>query len=303
MLFHEVYGTYYHTVAEIVSKAVMGELTEDALQTIVIQNAFQESFLEIPPALKAERWPLLLPDLSTPLQHIPTTPLTTLQLRWLKAISLDKRICLFDVNFEILDGIQPLFTPDDYVVFDQYQDGDPFASESYVRVFRMLLLAIREHKKVRVKYNSRKGMHRYVLCDPYKLEYSEKDDKFRVHVNSCRPFCTMNLAGIEQCEIVGDAYPVKRENAHCEKTYFAAVLYDERNAMERFLLHFSHFQKETEQIGGEQYFVKVYYDVDEETEVLIRVLSFGPFLKVKGPDHFVSLIVERLKMQKSCGLK
>ena len=303
MLFHEIYGAYYHTVSEIVSRAIEGELTESALRCIAMQDAFQESFLEILPALKSERWPLLLPDLSTPLQHIPTVPLTTLQLRWLKAISLDKRIQLFDMDFKILDGIQPLFTPDDYVVFDQYQDGDPFASESYVQVFRMVLLAIREHKKVKVKYNSRKGMHRYVLCDPYKLEYSEKDDKFRVHVNSCRSFCTMNLAGIEQCEIIGDAYPVKRENARCEKTYFVAVLKDERNAMERFLLHFSHFQKETEQLGGNRYHVKVYYDMDDEMEMLIRVLSFGPFLKVEEPEHFVTLIVERLKMQKSCGLK
>lgn len=303
MIFHEIYGYYYNAVSEILSMAVKNELTEDCLQKIVREKTFQESFMEILPALKSQRWKLLNSDLSTPLNHIPNIPLSTLQLRWLKAISMDKRIKLFDVNFEILDKVEPLFTPEDYIAFDKYNDGDPFDDKGYIKIFRTILQAIQEHKKVKVKYNSSKGIKRNLICDPYELEYSEKDDKFRVHVNSCRYFCTMNLAGIKQCEIIGEAYPVIRKNAKREISYFVASLKDERNALERFLLHFSHLQRETEKLEENLYKIKIYYNKDDETEMIIRVLSFGPFVKIEEPDYFVNKIKERLKMQKSCGLK
>ena len=43
-------------------------------------------------------------------------------------------------------------------------------------------------------------------------------------------------------------------------------------------------------------------DKDDETEMVIRILSFGPMIKVTAPQHFVELIKQRLIRQKSCGL-
>ena len=40
------------------------------------------------------------------------------------------------------------------------------------------------------------------------------------------------------------------------------------------------------------------YDADDETEILIRVLSFGPMLRVTSPERFIKLIRERLRRQK-----
>lgn len=77
---------------------------------------------------------------------------------------------------------------------------------------------------------------------------------------------------------------------------------DERNALERVLLHFAHFEKQAERIDETHYRVTVAYDSDDETELVIRVLSFGPMLKVTDPPRFVGLIKERLIEQKSCGL-
>ncbi len=36
--------------------------------------------------------------------------------------------------------------------------------------------------------------------------------------------------------------------------------------------------------------------------MVIRILSFGPMFKVVQPDHFVNLIKERLRKQKSSQL-
>ena len=94
MLFHEIYGCYYNAVAEILHQAVNGELTEKGMQKIVTEKAFSESFLTVVPSLKDEKWQLLKKDLSTPIKHEPSIPLTDLQKRWLKAISLDPRVKL-----------------------------------------------------------------------------------------------------------------------------------------------------------------------------------------------------------------
>lgn len=303
MLFHEIYGCYYHAVADILSLAVTGELTEKSMKELIDRRAYSDSFLEIIPALKNLQWQLLLPDLSTPIKNTPTLPPTTLQLRWLKAISLDKRMKLFNIDFSFIKDVEPLFTPSDYIIFDKYSDGDPYEDENYIHAFQTIVTAIKQHKKIKVEYNSAKGTHRRITCDPFKLEFSEKDDKFRVNINACRFATTINMAGIEKCEIISDASNISEPINKQSDVFLLCELSDARNALERFLLHFAHFKKEAWQTGDKKYQIKIYYDTNDETELLIRVLSFGPFIKVIEPDSFVNLIKERLQMQKSCGLE
>ena len=118
MIFSELYSAYYNTVSKIISKIVDGEHSEKELQRIVSENAFEESTLTIVPSLKNEKWQLVSSDMKTPLEHKPTMPLTVLQKQWLKAISLDPRVKLFDIKFDGIEDIEPLFTPKDYYVYD-----------------------------------------------------------------------------------------------------------------------------------------------------------------------------------------
>ena len=303
MLFHEIYGSYYNAVAKMLALAVNGELTEQKMKEIFDEKAFLESFLEIIPALKEEKWKLTTPDLKTPLKNEPTMPLTDLQLRWLKAVSLDKRIRLFNVNTEFLKDIEPLFSPEDYVIFDKYADGDPFEDIAYIKNFRAVLFSIKHKQKIAVEYESRKGNNRRIICVPVGLEYSEKDDKFRVVLSGCRFSNYINMAGIRNVEILCNANDFQAVKPHKNEKYFVAVLTDERNALERVMLHFAHFKKEAERIDKMHYHLKIYYDESDETELVIRVLSFGPFLKVTEPQSFVNLIKDRLIRQKSCELK
>lgn len=303
MLFHEIYSCYYNAVAQMLALAVDGALTPEKMQAITKEKAFEESFLTILPALKNQKWQLLDESLHTPLNHTPTLPLTLLEKRWLKAISLDVRVKLFDLDFSFLEDVAPLFTPDDFVLFDQYADGDPYEDEHYIAMFRALSDAIRNRKKVVISYNGSKGTHRQLVCDPYKLEYSEKDDKFRVLIASCRFGNVLNLKGIESCEVVGDAYPQAHTKAVNSSDYFVLELVNQRNVLERAMLHFSHFKKEAQYLGENRYQLKIYYDQSDETELVIRVISFGPFVKVTEPTEFVDKIKQRLMMQKRRGLK
>ena len=79
-------------------------------------------------------------------------------------------------------------------------------------------------------------------------------------------------------------------------------LIDERNALERVLMHFAHFEKQVEKVEEEKYRVTINYDKDDETEIVIRILSFGQMVKVVEPNSFIDLIKDRLLKQKSCGL-
>lgn len=74
MIFSELYGAYYNTVAAVLRKAVQRPLTKEDLRTVIERCAFSESVLSIEPALTSEKWQLLRPDGTTPLLHPPTMP-------------------------------------------------------------------------------------------------------------------------------------------------------------------------------------------------------------------------------------
>ena len=303
MIFSELYSAYYNTVAAILSAIIDGEHSEQELQKIVTDRAFCESVLTIMPSLKSEKWQLMHSDMTTPLEHKPTTPLTTLQKRWLKAISLDPRVKLFGVDFPDLEDVEPLFTSADYTIYDQYGDGDPFEDEQYIRNFRIVLEAIRKGTQIKFDMTNRKGNMMFVRCRPLRLEYSEKDDKFRVVTAGWRAVSTVNLAKIRSCaHDIGYRRVSGRERTVAQDTITVKIR-DERNAMERFMLHFAHFEKQAEKLDKKHYLVKIKYAHDEESEMVIRILSFGPMIEVLEPESFKNLIIEKLKNQLSCGLK
>ena len=303
MIFSELYSAYYNTVAAILSGILDGEHSEQELQKIVTDHAVGESALTILPALKSEKWQLVHSDMTTKLEHKPTMPLTTLQKRWLKAISLDPRVKLFGVAFPDLADVEPLFTSADYYIYDQYGDGDPFEDEQYIRNFRIILEAIRNRSQIKFEMINRKGNMMFVRCRPVRLEYSEKDDKFRVVTAGWRAVSTVNLAKIRSCAYdIGYRRVSGREKTVAQDTITVKIR-DERNAMERFMLHFAHFEKQTEKLDKKHYLVKIKYAHDDESEMVIRILSFGPMVEVLEPEPFRKLVVEKLEKQLSCGLK
>ena len=177
------------------------------------------------------------------------------------------------------------FTKDDYDVFDQYADGDPYEKEGYRSHFRTILDAIKNQDLLTIEMKNGKGKKIEIQLMPKYLEYSEKDDKFR-------------LIGFREGGVYKNL-PIQKSTARSRKVIFELV--DQRKALERVLLHFANFEKQTERINENHYRVTVNYDRDDETEMVIRILSFGPMIKVTEPDHFANLIKERLIRQKSCG--
>lgn len=296
MLFSEIHGSYFKVVSSILREAVEGQLTEQRITEIVQEQAFAESTLTIPAALKSGDWPLLQ-GTKTPIQQVPTRPLSLLEKRWLKSLLLDPRIALFGVHVDGLDDVEPLYSPDNIVYFDQYNDGDSFDDPVYQENFRIILEAIRTHRKIRVRFRGHTGLKHHPTVIPRKLEYSEKDNKFRLIAMDNRRSHIINLARVRSCQLEEEFDPatIRRPRRHLETLTMDLV--DERNALERALLHFSHFEKETIRLDDNHYRINLKYEQDDETELLIRVLSFGPVLTVTSPEHFVGLIQDRLTRQ------
>ena len=296
MLFHEIYGSYYQAVSVILKKALQQTLTKRDLADLVRKHAFGESYMTIPEGLQGGKWRLLHNDLTTPLQKQPIMPLTELEKRWMKALLLDPRIQLFEPDGSGLENVEPLFTPEMIICYDRYTDGDDYADLDYIARFRTILRALREKRDLYIKYETHNQTITRLVVTPHFLEYSEKDDRFRLIASGWKRSWVFNLSRITEC-IVADKerhMPFREPERRC----VTFQLEDRRNALQRVLLHFSHLEKETKKIGANRYLVMLMYDPQDETEMLIRILSFGSVIQVTAPEHFIALIRARLEKQK-----
>ena len=297
-MFSEVYGAYFNAVAAILREVLEGCISDKRMTEIINEEAFGESFLSIVPALKNEEWLLINRNGQTPIRKIPQMPLTILQKRWLKALLSDPRIALFAPDTSDLEEAQPLFKADDFIYFDRYADGDPFDDDNYIKNFHIILQALKERRKLKIDYSSRIGRRVTGTYNPWKLEYSAKDDKFRLLTNGGYFGATINLGRISSCELSEEYDPCLLCEPRREAT-LTFDLTDDRNALERVMLHFSDCRKETRRLDERHYNVTLWYDSQDETEILIRILSFGQMIRVTSPDGFIDLIKERIFKQKN----
>ena len=296
MVFSELYGCYYNAVAKILESAIKAPISKSEMREIVEKHAFSESFFEISSKLYGGEYQLLNKNGTTPIKNKPTMPLTLIQKRWLKAIFLDKRIKLF-TDDNILSDVEPLFNPDDYYIYDKYNDGDNYEDDNYVKVFRTALSGIENKKYIKISMISKKGRNINTVVKPEYIEYSPKDDKFRLYTSGSRQVHIVNMSCIKDCEIYeGEIY--QREITRIIHTRYVEIeLYDDRNTLERFMLHFAHYKKVATKEEDKKYRIIIYYEAIDETELIIRILSFGQFVKVVSPDSFIRQIRYRINKQ------
>ncbi|MBR2974259.1 MAG: WYL domain-containing protein [Clostridia bacterium] len=302
MIFSELYSAYYNTVARLVEQILQGNATNDVVHKTICDNAFEESVVSILHAIREERWQVITKDYRTPLKHVPTMPLTTLQRRWLKSILGDKRIRLFDVHVDGLDDVEPLFC-DDYRIYDSCSDGDNYDDPEYVARFRLILHALYNKLPLKAEMVNRNGKPVFVVFVPQRIEYSAKDDKFRVITSGPRYAATLNVGRITRCRLYNGSLNTSVATHQPRRVVVKLLVKDERNALERTMLHFAHFEKQVERVNEDTYRLAIWYDSEDQSEMVVRVLSFGPLVEVVEPTEFRQQIVQRLKKQLSCGLK
>lgn len=306
MVFSEIYSAYYNTVAAVIACSQKGQLDSDSLYAIVQSSAFPESFVTIGNALESGKWSLIKRDYTTNIQYTPTMPLSLLQKQWLKAICHDKRMRLFVDDIILgkleqqLEDVEPLFTEQDFCLYDKYADGDPYDDPEYVSNFRTILKALHQGKVLRIEYAGRFNQRQHFSCTPCKIEYSPKDDKFRFLSKTRTRQSMLNIGRVCSCRLV-ESIAVddgsEDELPYSNKSTVTLEIYDEHNALERVMLAFAHFEKCAIQVGANVYQLTISYEIFDETELLIRILSFGPMVKVLEPASFQQQIRERISKQ------
>lgn len=314
-LFSEIYNCYYQVVKTLIRDYDC--IREKDLYTILSKMGFGESVLYLLPKLSDDAWQLYEHRGDTLYSKISSdfcVPLSMLQKSYLKAILLDEKIRLFfpkellSVLEKELSDISPLFLPSDFYYYDRFAGQDDYGDALYQKNFRTLLSAIRNRQYTDIDYTSRHGErvhHNYLPC---RLEYSIKNDCFRLLCVKGLPgkppeLMTLNVGRMNTVTALSKcadtAYDI---NDLIVSSYYKEpvrlLIRNERNALERAMLQFANYEKNTRRLDNNLYECLIYYNKSVETELLIEIFSFGPMLQVVGPKSFVKLIKERLGKQR-----
>ncbi len=319
-IFSEIYGAYFRIAAKTLSREV---ITDKEVRDIISENGFADSMLFVPEKLIPDKsgyspWGLLKRNedgtLSPVLQSKPPKLLTTLQKRWLKALLSDKRLSLFlaaedrERLSERLADVKPLYDTRLFRFFDMYSDGDDYDSEEYRLCFGKILSAIKKQELAEITFVSPKSGEKRGEYLPLRLEYSAKNDKFRVlsvMFGNGRPIArnTINLGRITDVRLTGKVRKSRvdmrkyHEQTRCE-TPVTVEVSAERNGIERFMTEFASYEKRSVyDMEAGKCTVEIWYDKQDETELLIQLLGFGPVLEILSPESFRQEAARRVERQ------
>ena len=302
-LFHEVYGVYFQAVSKLIECVLKHPMDMSKAKEVIRDVMYKETDWQLLRAIANETYgEVVCPAqdgqrLKTDLKHHPDLPLTALEKRWLKTISLDPRVALFNFEYPGLDQVEPLYRSEDLYYCGTYAFGDPYESESYRQFFKRILTALRAQFYLDIRYEAVSGRIIEGKFEPQRLEYSMKEDRFRLHGILEGKRYTFNLYRILDCQIGGkNEHP--EEERKDQEAFVEVELVNRRKALERFLLYFSTFRKTTENLGDDRFKIRIRYPKSDETEILINILSFIPMVNVTGPKYMRELFVARLKKQK-----
>lgn len=308
-LFSEINCAYLNVTEKILRRKTV---TISDIREIIGRNGFSETMLFLEPELIGKNSIGLLTEhdgiYTSILKNEPHIPLSEVQKRWLCTVLNDKKSSLFlDQEqkaklYELL-GTVPLFNSGFIRFFDRFSDGDDFEDESYIRNFRNILRSIHENRLVRISFQTRKGARVTHYFLPEKIEYSSKNDRFRVHViryNKTQPIerGIINLSHITSSELT-DIIAENRLYKAPSKKEVTVKVHNERNAVNRFMMEFAELERVSNfDDTTKECTVMMKYDTKDETEILIRILSFGPVVEVVEPDEFRGQIAYRVRKQK-----
>lgn len=307
-LFSEIYSTYYHITEKILKKHT---LTKSEIADIIRENGFSETVLFLEPKLTNEDGYGLLSkngiSYKSILKKTPRTPLTLLEKKWLSAVLNDKRNRLFLDSEEVRQlleilGEDTLYQNSCVHFFDRYTDGDDFQDTQYIKHFRDILSAIHNQTLVKISFQTRKNNRITHYFLPTKIEYSAKNNKFRVYVNRYlkNKMIDTGIINLSQITLIEptDRKP-DRKLSFAEKKKNADIkILNERNAVNRFMMEFAELEKDSvfDETTGECT-VSIKYDEKNEAEIIIRLLSFGPVIEVTSPADLRSIIRQKIEKQ------
>ncbi|MBC6316337.1 WYL domain-containing protein [Listeria grandensis] len=306
-IFNEMYGTYYRVVLEILSQK--RGLTKQDCAEIVRELGFDESGLHLLPQL-TENWHLLVErsdeavyDSILKRNWLPVQG--SLLKRWLKTVLRDPRMGLFltdDVLAELereLVDYDVLFDVDTIWCFDGFLGGDMYLEPGYRTRFGVVLDALYGKRELELVYQVQEGRVLTGTFLPVRLEFSQKNDKFRLlcfRKADLMPF-TLNMAKLAEVRM-GAQIEGELPEHKAEMVIVKCHVVDHRNAVDRAMIHFADYKKKAFRTARANVFeIEIYCPRGDLTELVIQLLSFGPMVQVLEPVSVVAEMKRRLARQ------
>lgn len=255
-------------------------------------------------------------------------PLTKMELRWLSTVLEDPLASVFLSNEqiyglkkEIIQKVPP-FPMEVINYFDRYnlekktlfgkkkisQTGRHTSRE--LRFIKMVYRAIQSEHRLKIKFRNQGGKIRYANCAAVWLEYSRRDDIFRIcYINKKQnQVMKINVSRILHIHVLNDSYDkfMQRKKAielyEKETRKIKVEFYEgKKNLPDRLLTEFSLWKKKcVYDIETKKYTMTLYYSESDKTEILIRLLGYGPYIRVKeeSDPYILKEIKERIVRQK-----
>jgi predicted DNA-binding transcriptional regulator YafY len=186
---------------------------------------------------------------------------------------------------------------------------DHFENDAYRQIFRSILYALCSSKPLEIQYRDHDGGLIRDTVRPEKIEYSLKEDRFRLLCSTANRNTALGGA-INIGDIVdakeAESFPRTEKNIPAnpqskprkELKHASLRVKNERGAGERAQMQFANYKIYA---GGSEDFMEleIGYPESNEPELLDEILAFGPLIKVNHFDgDLLKKIRERLDTQR-----
>lgn len=327
-LFHEYKNKYFHLIFTILSLAKDG-ITEEEIIKLIQESGYndyefvdkngctlrqmilnkcydKENNLNLLKEENGKYYPIITDKGQAPLK----VRFTSLEKQWLKDLISNKKARTL-LGKDIVNKLEEALKDVKNLSYGNIDITNSIVSlenvedKEFREKFFVILKGIVEHRYIKYTNIDKNGnIYKNQKAIPIRIEYSLKDDKFRVSfysVEEKRPIMTVmdSLTEISleeniKEEILREDILMKIKNKYVDEPIILQVK-DEKCAMERFFMSFSSYERYTRVIEKNVYEIELYYYSFQKEEVIRKIISLGPYVKVKFPKDIIETIIERIK--------
>lgn len=237
-------------------------------------------------------------------------PLTSIESQWLNNILNHPFAKCFLTSGEIERLLihftdKKLFDINRTVLYDRFSDADCFyKNERFFEIARIIIDALREKRKIVLQYKSQYEKVSRHTCAPVNIEYSKRDNRFRLYAICKNTVRIFNLERIISAETTDASFDISSAK-EAINTYFTenerelVVSFDETmNVPDRILTEFSCFKKKCIKWSDSSYRMTLCYNSFDKREILIRLLSYGSLVFIEDDSGDVRTeLISRLESQ------
>ena len=156
-------------------------------------------------------------------------------------------------------------------------------------------------------YGGKNSNYENANAVPLKLEYSPRNDKFRLFIkNEEGKYFVLNLSKIQEVKLSDKKFEAETAKMPKKEEYIKQLVLILDNSagkhdFSRAMREFSDLKKETEPLGNQKYKITMEYYKDDEEEIAIRIMAYLPYIEVKKPFEIKKIIQEKLRRQLKYG--